>query len=256
MLEKNMDGTERKLTKTPIVEAVIDINCDMPPTFNLAMLEGPFRDRYQDQYPKFRVQFIQQTKIDPNPDNIPQMSFRRDIQAFQFLKADEKQLVQVRTQGFSFNRLAPYNSLDDYLLEIERTWRLFCELASPVQIRRIQLRYINRVLIPMVTGRVELNDYIKNGPRVPDEDKMMLTGFLNQIVVVETDTRNHANIVLTAQQPENDKLPIIFDISVASEEKASPENWFWILEKIQLLRSLKNRIFRNTLTERCLCLFQ
>ena len=79
------------------------------------------------------------------------MSVRRGIQALQFLHADEKQLVQVRAQGFSFNRLAPYTSLDDYLPEIERTWHLFVGLASPVQIRVVQLRYINR--IPCRRGR-------------------------------------------------------------------------------------------------------
>ena len=50
---------------------------------------------------------------------------KRAIQSLQFLHEDEKQLVQVMAQGFSFNRLAPYTSLDDYLPVIQRTWELF-----------------------------------------------------------------------------------------------------------------------------------
>jgi uncharacterized protein (TIGR04255 family) len=251
-----MSETELKLTKAPIVEAVIDIDCDMPPAFSLAALEETSRDRFKDEYPKFQVQFIQQTKIEAKPDATAQMSVRRGIQAFQFLHADEKQLVQVRAHGFSFNRLAPYTGLDDYLPEIERTWRLFIGLASPVQIRVVRLRYINRILLPTVSGRVELNDYLKIAPRLPDEETLTFVSFLNQHTAVETDTGNQVNIVLTTQPQENNKLPIIFDNCVESVETGAPEDWAWLLKKFLSLRSLKNRIFRNTLTERCLNLFQ
>ena len=72
--------------------------------------------------------------------------------------------MQVRAQGFSFNRLAPYSGLDDYLPEIERTWSLYVDLASPVQIRAIRLRYINRILLPLAANTVDLDEYLKIGP--------------------------------------------------------------------------------------------
>jgi uncharacterized protein (TIGR04255 family) len=251
-----MNDSELKLPNAPIVEAVLDIGCDMPPAFDLAKLERPSRDLFRDQYPKFRTQLIQETKIEAKPDATPQLSVRHGIQAFHSLHADGKQLVQVRAQGFSFNRLAPYTSLDDYLPEIERTWHLFVGLASPAQIRVVQLRYINRILLPTVAGQVQLENYLKIGPRLPDEEKLTFVGFLNQHAAVEADTGNQANIVLTNQPQENYKLPIIFDIGVASARTAQPEDWPWILARILSLRALKNRIFRNTLTERCLNLFQ
>jgi uncharacterized protein (TIGR04255 family) len=120
-----MSDSELRLPKAPIVEAVLDIGCDMPPAFDITAIEGRARDGFRDQYPKLRKQFIQQTRIETKPDATPQMSVRHGMQAFQFLQGDEKQLVQVRAQGFSFNRLAPYTSLDDYLPEIKRTWQLF-----------------------------------------------------------------------------------------------------------------------------------
>lgn len=67
----------------------------------------------------------------------------------QFLKNDEKQLVQIRPQGYSFNRLAPYGGFDEYLPEIERAWRLFVDIVMPLQVKLIRLRYINRFLLPM-----------------------------------------------------------------------------------------------------------
>ena len=251
-----MTDTEFQLLKAPIIEAVLDIDCDLPPGFDLAALEGPSRDRFRDKYPKFRKQLMQEHRIETKPDEPPKMSVRHQMQSLQFLQDDEKQLVQVRAQGFSFNRLAPYTSLDDYLPEIERTWRLFISIAAPVQIRTVRLRYINRILLPMPDSRVELEDYLKIGPRLPDEDRLTFTGFLNQHTAVEKDTGNQVNIVLTTQPPEDKLLPLIFDITVAGSAKAEVENWAWLLTQIQALRALKNRVFRNTLTERCLNLFQ
>ena len=251
-----MTETELKLAKAPIVEAVLDINCDMPPAFDLAALEGPASDAFRAQYPKFRPRFLEQHRIESKADEPAKHFAKRAIQAFQFLHDDEKQLVQVRAQGFSFNRLALYTSLDDYLPEIQRTWEIFVGIASPVQIRVVQLRYINRILLPLTDGRVELDKYFKLIPKLPDENKLQFAGFLNQHTAVEVDTGRQINIVLASQPPEKEKLPIIFDICVKSAGATTAKDWTWILAEIQSLRDLKNRIFRNTLTKKCLNLFQ
>jgi hypothetical protein len=62
--------------------------------------------------------------------------------------------------------------------------------------------------------------------------------------------------VLTAQPPVNEKLPIILDITVGSAAIAEPADWSNILRVTESLRSLKNRIFVDTLTPKCLELFQ
>ena len=248
-----------KLAKAPIVEAVIDIDCDMPPTLDIKELERPARDLFRDTYPKLRHQVIQEHKIKAKAkgDAPPEVSSRHGIQAFQFLHDDEKQLVQIRRQGFSLNRLAPYTSLDDYLPEIERTWLLFLELALPVQIRAIRLRYINRLSLPRVSGKVELNDYLMMvSPRFPSEGNLRYDGFLNQYAATEEETGNTVNIVLTSQKHEQEILPVIFDITAAKAEIAEPDDWALILSRIQSLRKLKNRIFVDTLTKQCLKLFQ
>lgn len=189
-------------------------------------------------------------------ERAPTLAVRRGVEALVFSQEDERQLVQVRAQGFSFNRLAPYTSLDDYLPEIERSWRLYASLASPIQIRLLRLRYINRILLPMVNGRVRLEKYFKVAPRLPDQANLTFVGFLNQHAAVEVDTGHQVNIVLTAQIPQGDKLPVIFDNCVTAVASGEPEDWAWIVAKIQALRSLKNRIFKESLTETCLNLFR
>ncbi len=249
-------ASSTQLRNPPIVEAVFDVDCDLSPGFDLAALEGPSRAQFGNQYPKFRAQFLQEHKIETIADAPPKMSTRLAVQALQFLHEDERQLVQVRAQGFSFNRLAPYTSLDDYLPEIERTWRLYFDLVSPVQIRVVRLRYINRILVPMTANTVDLDEFLKIGPRFPDEERLVLSGFLNQQAAIEKDTGNQVNLVLTAQAPVDEKLPVILDIGVASPVTVEPTDWSKMRATIGSLRSLKNRIFSNMLTPKCIELFQ
>ena len=164
--------------------------------------------------------------------------------------------MQVRVQGFSFNRLAPYTSLDDYLPAIERAWRLFLDIASPAEIRRVRLRYINRILLPLVDGRVVMKDYLKVGPRLPDEKALLLTGFLNQTVALDAENRNEVKIILANQAPQEGHLPVILDLTVTRQESAMPDNWDWILAQVHSLRALKNRVFVESLTKKCLELFR
>jgi uncharacterized protein (TIGR04255 family) len=255
-IEAAMSESDFTLPNPPIVEAVIDIDCDMRPGLKLAELETTVRERLEVDYPKFRTQFLQQHKIEASVNEPPKMSVRHNVQALQCLKEDEKQLVQVRAQGYSFNRLAPYSSLDDYLPEIEQTWRQFVEIAAPIQIREVRLRYINRVIVPFQNGKVDLNNYLKTGPRLPDEDNMTMLSFLIQHAAVEKATGHRVNTVLTSQGLVDQKLAIIFDNCVASSGAAAPDDWAWISGKIIALRALKNRVFRNSLTESCLNLFR
>ncbi len=235
-----MNKSEFSLTHAPIVEAVLDIECDLPAGQQLAALEGPARERFGDRYPRFRTQYFQEHQVETKPDSPPNLSTRHGVIAFQLLQEDEKQLVQVRVQGFSFNRLAPYTSLDDYLPEIEQSWRQYVALATPHQVRRIRLRYINRILLPLVDGRVDLSTYFNDFPRLPDEERLTLVSFLHQHAAMEVATGNQVHIVLTSQRPECDEVAIIFDNGVAAEETGEPDDWAWILSKIQALRILKN----------------
>lgn len=246
-----------KLKNPPIIEAVLDIDCDLPPNLKVATLETRARKEFKKSYPKFQQQFIQQHEIKKEPNEPPKVSVKDvGVQALQFLKNDGKQLIQFRTQGFSFNRLSPYTSLDDYLPQIKSAWTAYVKLASPVQVRLIRLRYINRILLPFVNEKVELEEYFRTGPRVADAARLTLLGFLSQYSAVDAETGNQINSVLTAQAPEGDKLPIIFDNSAMALEIGDPENWTWIRSKIVELRQLKNHIFSSTLTETCLNQFQ
>ncbi len=251
-----MSDTRLRLPKAPIVEAVLDIECEMPPKVDLESMEGRALEALGREYPRRERQFVQEHTFQATAAAAPKFSVRRDIQALRFRQEDGRQLVQVRSQGFSFNRLAPYSSLDDYLPEIERAWRVFVGLAAPIQVRAVRLRYINRIPIPLGSGRVDLADYFSMGPGIPEEEGLTFVNFLNRFSLVEMKTGHQVNIILAADGIGELSLPVILDIEAVGELAAEPADWQAILVKILALRELKNRTFLNTLTPRCLTLFQ
>jgi len=251
-----MTDTGLSLANPPIIEAVVDIHCDLPPSIVPAEIYERAKELFRDAYPKARRQVIEQIELRKEARKPVEHSIREQIGALQFRTEDEKQLVQIRPEGYSFNRLAPYGSLDDYLPEIERTWTIFRELTEPVQIRRVGLRFINRILLPMVEGRVKLNEYLRISRPLLDEDTLEFAGFVNQHSANETSTGNRVNMTLVAQPPEGDRLPVIFDINAFNLEPRAPDDWEGIRETISSLRRLKNRVFKRTLTKQCLNLFR
>ena len=251
-----MENTRFQLDSAPIIEAVLDIDCDLPPTLDWSQLQASAHEVFRSRYPKVRQQFVQSHILTAGEDATPVLQFNEGLGAVQFLTEDEKQLVQFRVNGFSFNRLAPYTTLDDYLAEIDSAWLRFRELVEPVMVRKIGLRMINRILLPMQDGRLNYGDYLTNPPCLPSTGlKLGIVGFLDQQMAVDEDTGNQVNIVKTSQLPESDTLPVILDIDAYYHCQIPPPEWDSLLPRIISLRNLKNRIFRHTLTPQCLNLF-
>jgi uncharacterized protein (TIGR04255 family) len=250
-----MSVIDPPLEHAPIIEAVVEINCDLPLGMDLLALEEAARKCYGDVYPVARRRLIQELQFRQEGDAAPESSVDRAVDALQFATIDERQLVQVRREGFSFNRLAPYSSLDEYLPEIQRTWLKFVEIARPVQVRRIGLRYINRILLPTVHGEVQLDEYLAIGPRLP-VPTLTVAGFLHQYVAVEPGTRNQVSITMVMHPEADGTSPLLFDIDAFRSSASVPEDWSSIRSDILALRALKNRVFLNSLTEKCLNLFR
>jgi uncharacterized protein (TIGR04255 family) len=243
------------LGNAPIVEAVLDIECDLPIGAEIRGLEERARAALSPQYPTVRMQMLHEHQI-AQEGGTTNVSSRHDVQALQFLTADEKQIVQLRRLGFSFNRLAPYATLDAYLQEIRRTWDLYRGIAAPLQVRIVRLRYINSLPLPLRDGAIDFAEFLAVHPRIGEPEGLSLTGFFNQNVGVEVSSGSEFAIVLATQPVAASVQPVIFDITVGHSLPLEPDDWSALEARIQSLRGLKNRVFQSTLTPRCLSLFQ
>jgi uncharacterized protein (TIGR04255 family) len=251
-----MTDTTEKLPKPPIVEAVVDFDCDVPPDKTLNLLEQRARAIFADRYPDVTPRYLQEVRVASDQNGKFNSSLQQSLQAWMFRQADGKQLVQVRQSGFSFNRLAVYEDFDAYLPEIHRVWSLYRELATPIEVRTLRLRYINRIFLPLDGGRVDLDAYLSSIPALPDEDRLALSGFVNQYFAADAVTGHQVAVVLAAQPVEDDKLPVIFDNAASASGVWEPANWDTLCGVLESLRKLKNMIFFRTVKQPCLDLFR
>ena len=154
------------LKNAPIIEAVIEFHCELPPGQDRSGWETALNQRFVAEYPQCQAQHLQevQFQVGIGGDVPAAKAVRQGVHGFRHLSADGKQLVQCRIDGFFFNRLSPYTSFDNYLPEALRCWDLYREVAEPVIVRQVCLRYINRLLLPLTEGQLSLGKYLKNPP--------------------------------------------------------------------------------------------
>lgn len=243
----------------PIVEAIVDIDCELPPGVNLSDLEVSASDSLRDSYPQLQKRLLQQVQIRQQGDAAPEHEFSNGgLDTLLFRSADNRQLTQFRSSGYSFNRLAPYEGMDVYLPEIKRTWENYRTIARPLRIGKIGLRTVNRIALPLNTeGGVELETYLQTGPRLPKVAGRALsfTGFLNQHQIVDQDTGHQANIALAIEGKKEGKLILLLDIDAFDLRPRETLEWTEIVPVINSLRNLKNELFFNTITKECLNLY-
>jgi len=244
-----------KLNYPPIVEAVVDIDCDLPPDLDFRRVEQEGREALKEVYPGVQQQTLHNFALPLNPAGAPQVNVQQGLSGIRFHQPDGKQLVQFRSAGYSFNRLAPYSSLDDYFPEIARTWGIFKAIAKPKKVRRLSLRTINRILLPLENGSLPLEKYLTTGPKLPPCHDLQFTGFLNQHQAVVPETGHQVRIVMTIQPPEGEFQPLILDIDAFANEPTDGLHWEAILAIILISRTLRNDVFKASLTQSCLDLF-
>ena len=244
-----------KLKLPPIVEAVVDIDCDLPPDRPLSKIEEEATASLRESYPKVEKKFIKQVQFGIGEQSTHK--FKEGIAAFLFRREDGRQLTQFRNGGYSFNRLAPYDGLDTYLPEIKHTWENYKTIALPKTVRKISLRTINRIPLPLdQKGSLKLGEYLQTDPRLPQIDGRTLsfTGFVHRHQIRDEKSGQEAHLVLASQDHQEGKMNLLLDISAFDRSMISldPQDWDVIESTIQSLRRLKNDLFANILTQKCL----
>jgi uncharacterized protein (TIGR04255 family) len=162
----------------PITEATLDIRVRVPKAVTIESLEN-IRD---EDYPKLKQRPMQmQVRIVGQVENgKPIQQTAETINTplgFMFESADQKQVFQVRTDGFTHNRLAPYQNWKSFSSEARRLWEKYKQVAGPEIIELLGINYVNNIYVPAGTEyRTYLRTYLEVAPVLPQN---LNTFFLN-----------------------------------------------------------------------------
>ena len=198
---------DRRYKNPPIVEALCEFQFEPDSPWDLVM-PGLVYEKVRDTFPKRRQARVLDLGILAGPEALEQQV--RSTDRMQFLREDEKALVQVGPHFLAVNHLEPYPSWEEFLPLIKRGLKAYRDVADPKGIHRIGLRYINR--IEFASQRIDLKDYFEFrpfvGPNLPQEFGPFIVG-----IQVIYEGSNILKITLTTARTETpDTIAMILDL--------------------------------------------
>jgi uncharacterized protein (TIGR04255 family) len=242
-----------KLQRTPIVEALIDLRVDPRPDLvvdDLVALQGLLGE---DPFPHVIKQTAHASHLAELSDDLGRSS---QLSGWLFRSADQSQAVQAQHDGFAYSRLTPYKSWKDLIVNAKLRWSQYVQVARPQRIRRISVRYINRIKLPLPVE--DFADWIESFPRTPACLPQGLTEAFQRLEIPVSDLGQTMAIVTLGVQPyrvDDREVEVIFDLDLyqaATWPVDGPEIW----DALDSLRPLKNRFFFAYLTSKTLELFK
>lgn len=237
----------------PIVESVFDIQVEQSEGVTIEQI-GTFHDCIKDRFPKIekRSKGQAQIKISDKGASLDSPSFNLD--GFLYSSIIEKKIVQARLDGFTFNKLKPYESWEAFSSEAHELWDLYAKIAQPIKIKRIALRYINKIEIPLPIS--DFKEYILTIPEIAPALPQGLANFLMMLVIPKPEIGATAVINEVMEQvTKQQTLPIIFDIDVF-KIVSYINNYDELWKEFDQLRIFKNDIFFNSMTDKAKDLFK
>jgi uncharacterized protein (TIGR04255 family) len=230
----------------PIAEAIIDLRVDPSECGGLKYLEELSQSHSSD-YPTVAPIFSAQGAFQFGSEGESLASARQEKIGYRSTSADQRQICQWQRSGFTFSRLAPYESWEPFRDEAKSNWRHFVDMTKPKKVVRAAVRYINRLEIPEL--QFDLKKYLRTSPEVSPDLPQGIAGFFMQVRIPLADIEAIAVINQTqAEQPTPSSVSIILDIDIfrGFDEPIADDSLWEYFEK---LHERKNEIFEACITD-------
>jgi uncharacterized protein (TIGR04255 family) len=234
-------------SRSPIVEARIDIKVQLPPeieVFTLMEMASAVESEYAIEHQCFKID----GKIDVNSNLVASASAQNNLVGYAFVSDDKQKRFEVRNDGFTFRHSSPYPGWNIFKDRANEVWEIYREIAQPTQIDLLALRYINRIDIPSTTG-FELKNYLRTFAEISTElPQNPQTWFVHlQIPGLE----DGSNIFITQAMipPESPNvLSVALDIHIIKEgilSEESPNIW----QNLNIMHGDADRVFEASISD-------
>jgi uncharacterized protein (TIGR04255 family) len=244
------------LPKAPITEAALEIRarvsvCDWE--------EEAVRRKLSVLLPEYvgpASLHSYQAAVEMRPGSHPPVARADDLgwNGLRVSTPDKLQIARFSRDSFGFSRLAPYSGWLSFEQESFRLWTTHKEIAKPEEISRIGLRFINRLVVPQLTIKIE--DYLVSAPKEPNDWELPLLGFYHRDAYGVPDTDYQISITRTVQDEGSTGVALLIDIDVAHVRPILVEESACLQDLLREMRWLKNKAFFGSITEKAKLLIQ
>jgi len=241
----------RRYKNPPVVEALCEFRFQPGVPWDLA-IPGLVYEKIRENFPKRRQAKTFEVIVEAGLAGVEQKFLTTE--RMQFLREDERALIQVDRDLLAVNHLKPYPTWQEFLLLIRRGFEAYCEAAGPEGIQRIGLRYINRIEIP--GQRIELEDYFEFRPFIGPQLLQDFGPFIVGIQVPYEGSRDILRLQLanaSAETPNTVAVMLDLDYFLARPGEVSLDNVF---EWVDVAHNRVEEAFEACITERLRQMFE
>lgn len=199
--QSTSESLRQHYSKPPIQEVILEVKADLPDqSKDVALLR-----RLEKQ---IDGRFVASRTIDEKPNDAAEANAR--IIGQEFRSANPVEIVRAKSDGFSFHKLPPYTSWEEWKPRAAQAFDSYRKLVHPKRLTWASVRYVNRILVPTPA---EMADFFLTYPEIGRGIPQSVAGFYMQATIphasgtfiilrqamIEPDATNAAAIILDIQ---------------------------------------------------------
>ena len=252
-METGVPPGRRRYKNPPIDEAVCEFHFRPGPDWDLT-IPGKLHSALVSEYGgKPRNQQVVDVGVEIKRDEPSNIRYGQGLAKVLLFTEDEKRAVGVGPDVLSVHMLRPYqkpeapeeSGWDEFRPRIATALEAYWRVADPVGVRRISIRYINRIIIPEPVVRTE--DYLRCAPPsiqgLPDR----LHSYMSRTDYGYEDG-THLVLAQGTIIPPSGGIGFLLDIDVF-RETAEVVTTAQALARTDVLRSLERDAFETVITD-------
>lgn len=209
----------------PVVEAI----CEFRFSENTAwdnIIPGVIYEKIKSNFPLRNQRTVQELKIEQKEGG--EFEQRFIVQSIiQLSDIGRNNLVQVGNRLFTINALQPYITWENYSKIIHDSLNtLICELkalnpeTNELNLKRIGLRYINRIVLPIEKSGRNLQSYFTIAPKLQGElEKNKINSFISGLIL-EFDPVSDCKVELTSANESPEEIAYSLDIDYFTKQES------------------------------------
>ncbi len=239
------------LKRSPLQEALLDVRVDLEQRIDVEIFASLPR-KFSNVFPAGRQKRSVSGTFGLAGEKTLVTAEEPVILGYLHESEDKNQVLQMQKEGFSLHQLNGYSGWDLFSKNAMDLWEYYDPLTGKKTLRRLGLRYVNKVELqtPFLS-----DEYFHIMVGMPQSLAKYHFGSRSVIQFSLIDDRRSlfANISLSyfPSQTKEDHLEVIFDIDVGKSSNLGLET-MWA--DFATMRSFNDEVFFTTITEKMLSL--
>ncbi|NKJ34087.1 TIGR04255 family protein [Rhizobium sp. SG570] len=248
-----MDDEHKHYGKPPIIECVVELQFGEPITF----------DQITKRVEKFKRFYPQETRNVGFNAQISEkgISGSQEPIGLRLASHSALEMVVINTQVLVVSQLAPYPGWTEFRKRIGRDIELYFDTFSRRPVVRVGARYINRIDVPFPDKSnnhpvMDVATFLNVYPTIPSLSKRPIDSYAVAANVALDDGRFSVTLQsasVVAPAPKMYSFTLDIDIGCVVDIPARRDA---LLQLIDEMRSIKNRVFEASITDESRRLFQ